>query len=55
MPNQEAVDALLLHEFAHLAGVSDHLTREFNTALERLGAKLRTARARLQIPTAAAS
>jgi hypothetical protein len=54
-PDQEAVDALLLHEFAHLTGASDHLTREFNSALERLGAKLRTARARLGTPALAMS
>lgn len=39
-PDPEAVDALLIHEFAH-AKVSDHLSDAFHDECCRLGAKLR--------------
>lgn len=39
-PNQHAVDALLLHEFAH-DRVSDHLSEAFHDEVCRLGALLR--------------
>lgn len=39
-PNQELVDALILHEFAHNR-ISDHLSYAFPDEIARLGAKLR--------------
>jgi hypothetical protein len=42
-PDQEAVDRLLIHEFAH-DKVSDHLSDEFHRECCRIGAKLRTLR-----------
>jgi hypothetical protein len=45
-PNLQQVDALLLHEFSH-ARAGDHWSDEFYEACCRLGAKLRTAKAKL--------
>lgn len=39
-PNQQKVDALLIHEFAH-HNVADHLSESFHDECCRLGAKLR--------------
>lgn len=44
--NQEWIDKLLIHEFAHLK-VSDHLSDDFHRECCRLGAKLRTCKTRL--------
>lgn len=41
-PKQEAVDALLLHELVHVAGINDHFSDRFYNTLARFGAKLRT-------------
>jgi hypothetical protein len=45
-PDQEKVDALLIHEFAH-AKVSDHLSEDFHDEVCRLGARLRNVEVRL--------
>lgn len=45
-PDQELIDALLLHEFAH-EKISDHLSYQFPDEVARLGARLRTVKARL--------
>lgn len=45
-PDMQQVDALLLHEFSH-ARAGDHWSDEFYEACCRLGAKLRTAKAKL--------
>jgi hypothetical protein len=45
-PDQQAVDALLIHEFAHHR-VSDHLSEAFHDECCRLGARLRDASCRL--------
>jgi hypothetical protein len=45
-PDQETVDALLLHEFPH-EECDDHLSDRYHQAICRLGARLRTAKARL--------
>ena len=39
--SQEEVDALLIHELAHLSGASDHYHRDFYSACCLIGAKLR--------------
>lgn len=48
-PNQQRVDELLLHEFAH-DKVSDHLSDAFADEIARLGAKMRTVRSSLFVP-----
>lgn len=45
-PELEKIDALLIHEFAH-ARAGDHWSDEFYSACCRLGAKMRTVRAKL--------
>lgn len=45
-PDQHAVDALLIHEFAHHT-VSDHLSEAFHDAVCGLGARLRDSQVRL--------
>lgn len=45
-PSQQAVDELLIHEFAH-ARAGDHWSDEFYTACCRLGAMMRSVRAKL--------
>lgn len=46
-PDQERVDALLLHEFAHHLS-SNHLSHEFHDAICRLGARLRNVQVTLR-------
>jgi hypothetical protein len=46
-PDQEKVDALLIHEFAH-ERVADHLSEAFHSELCRLAALARTATSRLE-------
>lgn len=47
-PDQHAVDALLIHEFAHHR-VSDHLSERFHDECCRLGARLRDVAVRLEV------
>lgn len=49
-PNQQRVDELLLHEFAH-DKVSDHLSDAFADEIARLGAKMRTVKSSLFVLT----
>ena len=46
--SQEEVDQLLIHEFAHLRGVSDHLSDEFHRECCQIGAALRFVELRLR-------
>ena len=46
--SQEEVDSLLIHEFAHVDGHSDHYSSGFNNACCDIGAKLRQVTAKLR-------
>lgn len=50
-PDQESVDCLLIHEFAH-DRVSDHLTDEFHSECCRIGARMRHFGSLLQLESA---